>query len=110
MLRSPDIICDKPSAPNFRRDFNPSILIDFELQRPMELEPIFGNIIRRARQVGVDTPRLDLIVTSIKPSQLEYVRRSKGIDHETLVQQEGVHDLLPSLNATGSAPTGPVTL
>ena len=75
----------------------------------MELEPIFGNIIRRARQVGVDTPRLDLIVTSIKPSQLEYVRRSKGIDHETLVQQEGVHDLLPSLNATGSAPTGPVT-
>lgn len=110
MLRSPDIICDKPSAPNFRRDFKPSILIDLELQRPMELEPIFGNIIRRARQVGVDTPRLDLIVTSIKPSQLEYVRRSKGIDHETLVQQEGVHDLLPSLNATGSVPTGPVTL
>ena len=110
MLRSPDIICDKPSAPNFRRDFKPSILIDFELQRPMELEPIFGNIIRRARQLGVDTPRLDLIITSIKPSQLEYVRRSKGFNHESLVQQEGVYDLLPSLNATGSVPTGPVTL
>ena len=58
----------------------------------------------------MDTPRLDLIITSIKPSQLEYVRRSKGFNHESLVQQEGVYDLLPSLNATGSVPTGPVTL
>lgn len=110
VLRSPEIMNDAPFMSNFRREFKPSILIDLELQRPMELEPIFGNIIRRARRLGIDTPRLDLIVTSIKPAQLEFVRRSKGLDQETLLQQEGVYDLLPSLNATGSVPIGPVTL
>lgn len=37
-------------------DYRPSTLIDFLEGRPLEVEAIFGNPLRRARELGVDTP------------------------------------------------------
>lgn len=102
----PERFSSTPRTSLMRPEFKPSILVDLERQRPMELEPIFGNILRVARRVGVDTPRLDLIVTAVRPTQLEYVRKQGGMDHSSMVAAEGVYDTLPSLNATGCVPVG----
>ncbi|KAH9807573.1 ketopantoate reductase PanE/ApbA C terminal-domain-containing protein [Melampsora americana] len=40
--------------------FKPSMLIDLENGRPMELEPIVGAVLDRARAKAIETPRLDL--------------------------------------------------
>ena len=40
--------------------FKPSMLIDVEMNRPMELEPIVGAVLDRARSKAIETPRLDL--------------------------------------------------
>lgn len=46
---------DSPPPP-----FKPSMLIDLEMGRPMELEPIVGAVLDRARSKAIETPRLDL--------------------------------------------------
>ena len=38
--------------------YKPSTLIDWQAGRPFELEPIWGEPLRRARRLGVDTPEL----------------------------------------------------
>lgn len=38
--------------------FKPSLLLDLEAGRPMELKGIIGNVVELARKHGVDTPRL----------------------------------------------------
>lgn len=63
---------------NLAADFKPSILLDLENGRPMELEPIVGNVVRMARRTGVDTPRLDLILASLKPSQVQAIEKAGG--------------------------------
>ncbi|KAI8456785.1 ketopantoate reductase PanE/ApbA-domain-containing protein [Phakopsora pachyrhizi] len=40
--------------------FKPSMLIDLENDRPMELEPIVGAVLDRARSMKIETPRLEL--------------------------------------------------
>ncbi len=48
----------------YTRSFPPyqtSMQVDFEAGRPMEVEPIVGNVLRRARARGVDTPKLQAI-------------------------------------------------
>ena len=37
--------------------FKPSMLVDLEEGRPMEVEPIVGNIVKTAKSVGIDVPR-----------------------------------------------------
>jgi 2-dehydropantoate 2-reductase len=37
--------------------FKPSMLIDLECGRPMEIEVLVGNITRKAREANVETPR-----------------------------------------------------
>ncbi|GAA95427.1 uncharacterized protein L969DRAFT_101548 [Mixia osmundae IAM 14324] len=66
------------SPPN--KGFKPSMLLDLEYGRPMELEPIVGAVLDRARSKGVETPRLDLIYSALKISQ-EAAIRKRG--HET---------------------------
>jgi 2-dehydropantoate 2-reductase len=39
--------------------YRPSSLIDFEAGRPVELEAIWGEPLRRARAAGVPAPRLE---------------------------------------------------
>ena len=48
----------------YTRSFPPyktSMLVDFEAGRPMEVEAIVGNVLRRARCHGVETPKLQAI-------------------------------------------------
>jgi 2-dehydropantoate 2-reductase len=38
-------------------DFKPSMLVDLEANRPIEVEVILGEIVRKAAEVGVPVPR-----------------------------------------------------
>lgn len=38
-------------------DFKPSMLVDLEANRPMEVEVILGEVVRKAAEVGVPVPR-----------------------------------------------------
>lgn len=38
-------------------DYKPSMLVDLEANRPIEVEVILGEIIRKAAEVGVPVPR-----------------------------------------------------
>lgn len=52
-----------------RASFKPSILLDLEAGRPMELETIVGALLDRARAKGVETPRLDQAYGVLKINQ-----------------------------------------
>lgn len=85
-------------------DFKPSILVDLERQRPMELQSIFGHLLKRARVANVPTPRLDLIVAALMPSQLEFIREAQGIKTDIKSESDKIYDANPALNKTGGAP------
>ncbi|TFY69175.1 hypothetical protein EVG20_g3249 [Dentipellis fragilis] len=55
--------------------FKPSMLVDLEAGRPMEIEPIVGAIIRSAAEHGVATPRLDTVYAQLKVLQEQLIRR-----------------------------------
>ncbi|TFY75055.1 hypothetical protein EWM64_g8957 [Hericium alpestre] len=42
-----------------------SMLADVENGRPIEVEPIFGEVVRMARDKGVDTPRIELLTRAM---------------------------------------------
>lgn len=45
--------------------FKPSMLVDLEAGRPIEVEAIVGGIVKRAKKVGVVVPRLEVIYASL---------------------------------------------
>ncbi|KAA1466557.1 6-phosphogluconate dehydrogenase C-terminal domain-like protein [Dentipellis sp. KUC8613] len=55
--------------------FKPSMLVDLEADRPMEIEPIVGAIIRSAAEHGVATPRLDTVYAQLKVLQEQLIQR-----------------------------------
>jgi len=50
-----------------------SILLDLENGRPMEVEVILGELVRKAKQLGVDTPRLDLVYSMLSVIQNQFL-------------------------------------
>ncbi|KAE8228106.1 hypothetical protein CF326_g6975 [Tilletia indica] len=73
---------EKPASPRSAKhsmspDFKPSLLMDLESGRPMELLPIIGNVIELARIHGVETPRLDLIMAALRPSQVQAIEAAR---------------------------------
>jgi len=86
VLQRPKTILKAPTFASFRPGFKPSILIDMERSRPMEIEPLFVNVVRRARRTGVATPRLDLVLASLRPSQLAFIRQQRKQDEDVLIQ------------------------
>lgn len=64
---------DPSKGASISPDFKPSILLDLENGRPMELEPIIGNIVAKARLTNTDTPRLDLILAALKINQVKAI-------------------------------------
>lgn len=46
-------------------DFKPSTLIDYFAGRPLEIEPIWGEALRRARASGVAAPQLEKLYTKL---------------------------------------------
>ncbi|KAG0150180.1 hypothetical protein CROQUDRAFT_73247 [Cronartium quercuum f. sp. fusiforme G11] len=86
-------------------DFKPSMLIDLELGRPMELEPILGAVLDRARSKAIETPRLDLLYSSLKISQ-ESAARSHAARLETVAQEKHLHTWAmrkPSVGGSGTS-------
>ncbi|TFK55378.1 6-phosphogluconate dehydrogenase C-terminal domain-like protein [Heliocybe sulcata] len=57
--------------------FKPSMLVDLEAGRPIEVEPIIGGVIRRARELSVETPRLDLVYAALKVIQQNILKARK---------------------------------
>jgi 2-dehydropantoate 2-reductase len=55
-------------------DGKPSMLLDWEAGRPLELETIAGNPVRIARQKGIEMPRLQSVYALLKMAQ---ARRSE---------------------------------
>lgn len=49
--------------------FKPSMLVDLEAARPMEVEVIVGSIVRRARDAGIEVPKLEEIYASLQALQ-----------------------------------------
>ena len=86
VVRDPRAILQAPTFASFRPDFKPSILIDMERARPMEIEPLFVNVVRRARRTHVDTPRLDMVLATLRPSQLAFIRQQRNLDEAALIQ------------------------
>jgi 2-dehydropantoate 2-reductase len=68
-----------PGSPaNLTVDFKPSLLVDLEAKRGMELSPIIENVVKKARLHNVDTPRLDLILAALRPSLLNNVKPKRA--------------------------------
>lgn len=80
ITKDPKKVLDASTFASFRPDFKPSILIDMERQRPMELDALFVHVVQRARRTGVATPRLDMVLASVRPSQLAFIRQQKHED------------------------------
>ena len=49
--------------------FRPSMLVDLDCGRPMEVEAIVGGVLKRARTHGVPTPKLDLVYAGLSVIQ-----------------------------------------
>lgn len=48
---------EDPTGQKKPHPYRPSMLVDLDSGRPMEVEVIVGNIVRKARQLGVQTPQ-----------------------------------------------------
>jgi len=59
--------------------FKPSMLVDLESGRPMEVETIVGGVVRQARELGVQTPQLDIVYASLKVMQNAILTASRPV-------------------------------
>ena len=66
-----DVIANEDPASVFK----PSMLVDLEAGRPIEVEAIVGGVVRRAREVGVATPQLDVVYAALLVVQRELVMK-----------------------------------
>lgn len=55
--------------------YKPSTLLDFEAGRPLEIEPIWGDPLRRAVAAGVSAPRLQTLYALLRT--IDHVRSAK---------------------------------
>ena len=71
-------MCSLPIYQLMKRTFGmglyrPSTLLDFEAGRPLELEGIWGEPLRRGRAAGVKAPRLERLYQELR--QLDAARK-----------------------------------
>jgi 2-dehydropantoate 2-reductase len=57
--------------------YRPSTLVDFEAGRPLEIEPIWGEPLRRAMNAGARTPRWQELYASLKEIAVSQDRNQK---------------------------------
>jgi len=58
-------------------DYKPSMLVDLEANRPIEVEVILGEVVRKAAEVGVSVPRLQVLYASLKVIQYNLLANRK---------------------------------
>ncbi|UZJ51299.1 hypothetical protein CBS101457_000619 [Exobasidium rhododendri] len=80
--QAPSILAHGTTETNLKRSFKPSLLVDLEANRGMELSPIIENVVKRARLHQIDTPRLELILAALRPSLMNVVRKKKEEEEE----------------------------
>jgi 2-dehydropantoate 2-reductase len=56
--------------------YRPSMLLDIEHDRPMELEVILGNPLKRAKQRGIPAPKLSAVYELLKMAQWRLTKKS----------------------------------
>jgi len=59
-------------------EFRPSMLLDLEAGRPLEVEVIVGEIVRKAAEVDVPVPRLQVLYTSLRTIQCKLLADRNG--------------------------------
>lgn len=70
----PDAVVDAIVAhENPNSVFRPSMLVDLDNERPMEVEAIVGGVLRRAREKALPTPRLDLVYAGLSVIQTKVI-------------------------------------
>ncbi|KAJ3482420.1 hypothetical protein NLI96_g6991 [Meripilus lineatus] len=69
ILKNTSIIFSKPTSTE-----RPSMLVDVELGRPMELEVVVGEVVRLGRKFGVDMPRLETFYALLLVIQRQFLR------------------------------------
>jgi 2-dehydropantoate 2-reductase len=72
-------ILPKGTPPNLGADFKPSLLVDLEANRGMELSPIIENVVKKARLHNVETPRLEIILAALRPSLMKVVKAKQRL-------------------------------
>jgi len=73
-----DAYAEDPTGRRIPSPYRPSMLVDLDLGRPMEVEAIVGGVIRKAREYGVQTPQLDIVYASLKVIQAGIIAASKS--------------------------------
>jgi 2-dehydropantoate 2-reductase len=58
--------------------YKPSTLLDFESTRPLEIEAIWGEPLRRAAAAGAQAPRLQVLYSLLK--SIDRVRQAHEIE------------------------------
>jgi 2-dehydropantoate 2-reductase len=61
--------------------YKPSTLLDFESGKPLEIEAIWGEPLRRAAAAGAKTPRLEITYSLLK--SIDRVRQARKIDNHS---------------------------
>ncbi|KAI0081620.1 2-dehydropantoate 2-reductase [Panus rudis PR-1116 ss-1] len=62
--------------------FKPSMLVDLEAGRPMEIEAIVGGVLKRAKNAGVEVPKLKLVYAGLSVIQAGLLKKSRLGDHQ----------------------------
>jgi 2-dehydropantoate 2-reductase len=63
---SSGFIDEMVSATEQMKPYQPSMKLDFDASRPLEVEAIYGQALRLAQQVGLDVPRLEMLYHQLK--------------------------------------------
>ncbi len=62
----PEVIAEQLEKTAVMGGYRPSSLVDYERGRPVEIESIWGEPLRRAQAAGIDVPRLESLYTQLR--------------------------------------------
>lgn len=65
-LDTEDVVARMFAQTRTMGDYRTSMMIDYVEGRPLEVEAILGNPVRRARELGVDTPTMDTLYALVR--------------------------------------------
>jgi 2-dehydropantoate 2-reductase len=63
---TPDVLEEQIKRTETMDEYRPSTLLDWETGRPLEIEAIWGEPLRRASAAGALTPRLEIVYALLK--------------------------------------------
>jgi len=63
---SPHFIDEMVSATEQMKPYQPSMKLDYDAARPLEVEAIYGQALRLAQQAGLAVPRLEMLYHQLK--------------------------------------------